>query len=257
MFVVDLIFDCYQDTSLADAEHAIIQLVNAFRFNGQIIGDEFPTVLNEGYFVTRVMCPEKDSLHPLNYSPFVKHSLDKLTEVGLLHPKVKVIGQDIHSNGSDECKESSSYIIYTTYVHTCSPIYCGDDFLPVPLYKLPAISNGDYKALIKWKEDWQSCDQIQINAATRCEFAAIKELADVDSDLYRRGQSLRKRIAYLTGKPVYYYLYRVGGQSKQSELERKCPSCDGDWLLDEAWFGLFDFKCDTCGVVSNISWDHQ
>ncbi len=257
MFVVDLTFDCYQDTTLEDAEKAIIRLVNAYRFNGQIIGEEFPTVLKDGYFVTRVMCPEEDSLHPLHASPFVKDSLDKLNQVGLLSPKVKVIGQDIHANGSDACQAPSSYILYTTYVHTCSPLYCGDDFLPVPLYKIPALANGDYKTLIKWQEDWQACDQLQINGACRAEFAAIDELQKLDSDLTRRGLQLTKRIKHLTKVPVYYYLYRVGGTSKESEHNRRCPSCDGDWRLETPWFGLFDFKCDACEIVSNISWDYQ
>jgi predicted nucleic acid-binding Zn ribbon protein len=257
MYVIDLTFDCYKETTLELAEQAIIRLVNALRFNGQIIGEEFPTVLKDGFFVTRVMCPEEDSLHPLNHSPFVKFSLEKLNQVGLLQPKIKVIGQDIHSNGSAQCASSSSYILYTTYLHTCSPLYCGDDFMPVPLYKVPAVANGDFKALLKWQEDWQACDQIQINGATRCEFAAITELSDINSDLFRRGMDLTKRLRYLTGKPVYYYLYRVGGTSKEQELSRKCPKCNGDWRLEQPWFGLFDFKCDNCGLVSNISWDFQ
>ncbi|TMP85590.1 hypothetical protein CWC05_17510 [Pseudoalteromonas ruthenica] len=257
MFVVDLTFDCYQDTQLSAAEQAINQTVVALRANGQIIGDEFPTVLKEGFFVTRVMCPEEDSLHPLNHSPFVKFAFDKLNDAGLLAPKVKVIGQDIHANSADNCAAPSSYILYTTYLHTCSPLYCGDDFLPVPLYHIPAIANGDYKTLIKWQEDWQACDQIQINGATRCEFAALHEISAFDSDLTRRGLDLAKRIRYLTKKPVYYYLYRVGGESLTAEQQRRCPSCDGHWHLAEPWFGLFDFRCEQCQLVSNISWDHQ
>ena len=85
-----------QDTTLENAEQAINRLVNALRFNGQIMGEEFPTVLKDGYFVTRVMCPTDDAMHPLNNSPFVKHSIDKLHDAGLLAPKIKVIGQDIH-----------------------------------------------------------------------------------------------------------------------------------------------------------------
>jgi len=257
MFVVDLTFDCYEDTTLEAAEAAINRVVNALRFNGQIIGDEFPTMLKDGYFVTRVMCPEPDSLHPLNHSPFVKFSIEKLNQAGLLAPKSKVIGQDIHANEADACDTPSSYILYTTYVHTCSPLYCGDDFMPVPLYKIPAIANGDYKALIKWQEDWQACDQIQINGATRCEFAALSEISELGSDLSRRGLDLAKRIRFLTQKPVYYYLYRVGGENARSERERRCPGCQGDWALPEPWFGLFDFRCDACELVSNISWDHQ
>jgi len=257
MFVVDLTFDCYQDTTLELAEQAINRLVNALRFNGQIIGDEFPTVLKDGFFITRVMCPTEDAMHPLNHSPFVKHSIEQLNTAGLLAPKVKVVGQDIHSNGADMCHDPSCYILYTTYVHTCSPLYCGDDFLPVPLFRIPAIANGDYKTLIKWQEDWQACDQIQINGATRCEFPALEELTSIKSDLYRRGREITKRISFLTKKPVYYYLYRVGGDDKESELKRRCPSCDGEWKLPEPWFGLFDFRCEPCGIVSNISWDFQ
>ena len=66
MYIVDLTFDCYQDTTLEAAEQAIVRLVNALRFNGQIIGEEFPTTLKDGFFITRVMCPEEDALHPLN-----------------------------------------------------------------------------------------------------------------------------------------------------------------------------------------------
>ncbi len=257
MFVVDLTFDCYQDTTLDNAEQAINRLVNALRFNGQIMGEEFPTVLKDGYFITRVMCPTDDAMHPLNNSPFVKHSIEKLHDAGLLAPKIKVIGQDIHSNGADSCNNPSSYILYTTYVHTCSPLYCGDDVVPVHLYTNPAIANGDYKTVIIWEEDWQACDQIQINGATRCESPALDAIANIQSDLSRRGLDNDKRIRYLTQKPVYYYLYRVGGKDKASELERKCPSCNGDWKLNEPWFGLFDFKCEPCGLVSNVSWDFQ
>ena len=232
-------------------------MVVALRANGQIIGDDFPTVLKDGYFQTRIMCPEEDSLHPLNHSPFVKFAINKLNEAGLLAPKVKIVGQDIHANSADDCHQPSSYILYTTYRHTCSPLYCGDDFLPVPLYKIPAIANGDYKTLIKWQEDWQACDQLQINGATKAEFAALDELCELDSSLTRRGLDLSKRIRYLTKKPVYYYLYRVGGEGLAQEKQRLCPSCGGQWLLTEPWFGLFDFRCDKCELVSNISWDHQ
>ena len=117
MFVVDLTFDCYQDTTLDDAERAINRVVNALRFNGQIIGDEFPTVLKDGYFITRVMCPLEDALHPLNHSPFVKKAIELLQDAGLLAPKVKVIGQDIHANGADLMRRSVFlYLIY----HLCT-----------------------------------------------------------------------------------------------------------------------------------------
>ena len=55
MHVIDLTFDCYKETTLELAEQAIIRLINALRFNGQIIGEEFPTVLKDGFFENDVL----------------------------------------------------------------------------------------------------------------------------------------------------------------------------------------------------------
>ena len=90
----------------------------------------------------------------------------------------------------------------------------------------------------------------------RAEHAALHEICDVDSVLFRRGWDLRGRIEYITKVPTYYYQYRVGGQSLESEKARKCPKCGGEWLLDEPLHDIFHFKCDDCRIVSNISWDH-
>ncbi|MFA0698754.1 DUF2310 family Zn-ribbon-containing protein, partial [Vibrio sp. 10N.222.49.C9] len=56
--------------------------------------------------------------------------------------------------------------------------------------------------------------------------------------------------------PTYYYLYQVGGESLKQEQQRKCPKCGGEWLLDEPLHDMFHFKCDSCRLLSNISWDH-
>lgn len=120
MFVADLTFDCYEDTTLEAAEQAIIRLVNALRFNGQIIGEEFPTVLKDGYFITRVMCPEQDSMHPLNNSPFVKHSLQKLNDVGLLQPKSKKSLVKIFTLMAQIAVKNHQVIFFTPLM--CTPV---------------------------------------------------------------------------------------------------------------------------------------
>ena len=68
MYIVELCFECYRDTSLGDAERAIVNYLDMLRYQGQILGREFPTSMHEGYFVSRVVCPEQDSLHPDNQS---------------------------------------------------------------------------------------------------------------------------------------------------------------------------------------------
>lgn len=257
MYVAELTFECYRDTTVSAVEQAISPLIDSYYFNGQILGREFPTVMKDGYFVTRVVCPQKAALQPVNNSDIVDFYLNKLADAGLLQPKLKVQGMDINSDSSDECQSPSWQLLYTTFVHTCSPLRCGDHFSPIPLYTTPAIANGDFKTLLKWQQDWQACDQLQMNSATKAEFAALEQLTTSDSDLSRRGRDICQKIESLTGVPTYYYLYRVGGSSLESENTRHCPSCDKPWRLDNELHGVISFMCENCRLVSNLSWDFQ
>ena len=89
------------------------------------------------------------------------------------------------------------------------------------------------------------------------EFAAVAEIGDHNSSLARRGRKLAKMLEENSGIATYYYLYRVGGENKKSEQQRRCPNCNGEWALPEAVHQVFDFKCDDCRLVSNLSWDYN
>ncbi|CAM3600271.1 hypothetical protein VA7868_02187 [Vibrio aerogenes CECT 7868] len=257
MYVVELQFECFDNTTVSAVEQAIYGLIEAFRFNGQLLGREFPVVMGEeGIFSVRAMCPEKQSLHPDYHSDFVKVCLSRLTDAGLLAPKVKIIGLDIHSEQTDTSETREWQILYTTYVHTCSPLRNGDNLLPVPLYRIPPTFNGDHKAVIKWQTEWQACDELQMAGGCRAEHAALKELNHPESDLFRRGWDLRGRIEYLTGIPTYYYQYQVGGVSLEAEQQRLCPVCGGEWRLHEPVHDIFHFRCEKCRIISNLSWDY-
>lgn len=121
-------------------------------------------------------------------------------------------------------------LLYTSFLHSCSPLRCGDHFAPIPLYRLPAVANGDHKQIIKWQEDWEACDQLQMNGSI-AEHAALHEIGEVGSRLHRRGSDLARRLELLSGIPTYYYLYRVGGLSAAEERARPCPGCGGPWAL--------------------------
>ncbi|MDV7105022.1 Zn-ribbon-containing protein [Vibrio sp. TH_r3] len=256
MYGVELQFDCFANTTISAVDKGINSLLEALRYNGQILGREFPIVMGEGVFSVRVVCPEEDSLHPDNHSNFVIHCIAQLADVCLLAPKVRILGQDINSEQAAQDNKSSWQVLYTTYVHTCSPLRCGDTLLPIPLYRNAATFNGDHKAVIKWQTEWQACDEIQMAGGCKAEHAALTEITHLESDLSRRGWDLRGRIEFLSKIPTYYYLYRVGGESLAAEKERKCPKCGGEWLLNEPLHDVFYFKCDDCRLVSNISWDH-
>ncbi|MGF1739556.1 Zn-ribbon-containing protein [Vibrio profundum] len=255
MYVVEIQFECFDNTTISAVDKAINGLMDALRYNGQVLGREFPIVMGEGIFTLRLVCPEQDSLHPQHHSDFVKVCIERLADAKLLAPKVRLIGRDINSEEAAE-DDPSWQVLYTTYVHTCSPLRSGDSLLPIPLYRNPATLNGDHKAVIKWQTEWQACDEIQMAGGCRAEHAVLHEICDTDSVLYKRGMGLRGRIEHITKVPTYYYLYRVGGTSLQDEQARLCPSCSGEWLQPEPVLDIFHFKCDKCRLVSNMSWDH-
>lgn len=257
MFVIELRFEPFADTTISSAEKAINHYLEALRANGQILGREFAVAFNDGEFKARLMLPEKTSLAKRNSSPWVKSAINGLTEAKLLTPREKFIGQDINSEVSNT-EPASWQLLYTSYVHMCSPLRSGDNLLPIPLYQIPATFNGDHKRIIKWQSEWQACDELQMAAATKAEFAALEEISTVTSDLFRRGRDLCGRIEYLTQIPTYYYLYRVGGESLLAEQSRTCPKCNSaDWKLDEPLLDMFHFRCENCRIISNLSWDHQ
>ena len=75
---------------------------------------------------------------------------------------------------------------------------------------------------------------------------SLNEISEVNSTLTKHGRYLAAEIEKESGIPTYYYLYRVGGHSLESEQQRCCPQCGGDWTLDAPLFDVIYFKCDQC-----------
>ncbi|MGL5302973.1 MAG: DUF2310 family Zn-ribbon-containing protein, partial [Aeromonas sp.] len=98
MYIIELCFECYRDTSLSEAESAIVNYLDMLRYQGQIIGREFPTSMQSGCFISRVVCPEQDSLHPDNQSEQVQLAEQQLHQGGLLAPKLQLLGADLLSD---------------------------------------------------------------------------------------------------------------------------------------------------------------
>lgn len=59
MYVVELSFECFTDTTISAVDGAINGLMDAFRYNGQVIGREFPAIIDDAIFRVRAVCPEK------------------------------------------------------------------------------------------------------------------------------------------------------------------------------------------------------
>lgn len=102
MYVVELEFECFDNTTISAVDKAINGLMDALRYNGQVLGREFPIVLGDGVFYVRAVCPEKESLHPKFHSEYVEACVSRLSEASLLAPKVRILGLDINSEQAAE-----------------------------------------------------------------------------------------------------------------------------------------------------------
>lgn len=255
MFAADLSFRIINDTSYECAEAAIRRYLEALIFQGQIIGREFPTVIAQEHLISRVLLPQQDALQQANHSVTGLAALQQLSNAGLAYPQLQISGVDLMANHTDPCKEHTAFILYCRFAQMNSVLYCADHFAPVPLYQLG--SQHGFESLIRWQLQYQALDEIQMQADSVLLGPAERALQNLGSRLNRQGRSLAKQLSKLSGKPVYYALYRGTSPDCTAEAERHCPGCGGHWQLPEAWHQRFEFRCERCMLVSNIAWQCQ
>lgn len=238
-------------------QHDEIQwLLGTYRMGGHILGREFPVAQQSEQFVVFTLIPAEDAFDTATLNKYIQERLQKLSSVGLSQPIYDILGKDPSESSACVCKESPALILFTTYLTLQSPLKCAACFSPIPLYRIPRFPSEDFHDIMSWQSDYQSCDSLQMNCSTGERFA-IRQLSSYDSSLSQRGLKICNVIEELTGKAVYYYLYRGTGKSHKLELNRKCPHCDGEWLSKEPWHKVFDFRCDKCGLLSNIEWSFK
>lgn len=240
-----------------DPVNLINQIIEQWRFNGQILGREFGvTYHNVGNIVefqARLSLPEQDSLLAKNNSEWVNLALAEAEEAGVELQFFEIVGRDYNENETASHSTPSFQLLHTTYVDSGSPLLNGDELKGIPLYRTLQQEPELSQTIIKWQENWQACDQLQMNG-TILEQTALAEISDVESELSKLGRALCAEVEKVSKVPTFYYLYRLG---KEPEIEhnRKCPSCGGDWKLAEPLHDVFHFKCNKCRLVSNLSWE--
>jgi len=253
MLVADISFSFDQAQDQNVVSDLVNSLLGALHKNGQIYNREYRITLSGNTAQTTVLIPEPASLEKKLSNLYVERAMAELSRKGLVEFDVQIRGKDIDSIEICSCSKTKSFILFSNYISPESPLRCGDCFHPVPLYKIPHTDGEEFYNLICWQSDYNSCDALQMHCGT-LELAATREMSRHDSSLTKQGINICYIITSATNIPTYYYLYRTGGRSKKQEKMRKCPSCNGDWLLDER-LHLFDFKCDKCRLLSNVSWD--
>jgi predicted nucleic acid-binding Zn ribbon protein len=196
------------------------------------------------------MLPEAESLDPKWDGVYVRQCFAQLHAMNC-DVSITILGKDPEALDACSCATPSSLLMYTHYLSVESPLRCGDCFLPRALYRLPFTRDQEYFDWRSWQVNYRSCDALQMQC-TVGERYHERQLFDPKSDLNRAGLDLRAALHRLIDRPVFYFLHKSRGRTKASESKRRCPVCDSAWLLDQRWH-LFDFRCDTCMLLSNVA----
>jgi predicted nucleic acid-binding Zn ribbon protein len=257
MFVAELKFGIIADTSYPVAEQAIRNYLEALIFNGQILGREFPTYLQQDCFISRVILPETAALASHHHSTAGQRALMALGDAGLAFPKLTILGQDLMSNHTDPCQSPSALFLYCRFGLMNSVLYCAEHFAPVPLYRFSPSSGEDHQALIRWQLQFQALDEIQMQEQRVLQKTAENSLQQLHSSLNRQGRKFAAKIARQQQVPVYFALYSGSSDHCATEVDKCCPGCGQDWRLKEPLHQMFDFQCKHCNLVSNIAWQCQ
>lgn len=234
------------------AEEAIDFLLGSWRKNGQILGHEFPIARVDGGWRVFVRAPAADALDEGHDNVYAREERVRWTAEALGTMEVRLLGWDASSVPECPGHGDSDLIFYTDFVSVDSPLRCAECFGTVPAYTLPPRFDQEHLDLIAWQGDYRACDRLQMGCATGEDFA-LHEMGDLESSLSQRGLEICAGIRETTGRRAWYYLYRYYGADPESERERRCPRCGGEWLLAERWHQWFDFRCDRCGLLSNLA----
>ncbi|MDC2888341.1 DUF2310 family Zn-ribbon-containing protein [Psychrosphaera sp. G1-22] len=128
MYVCQLSFNCAVDIEISEAQTVISALLDEYRYNGQIIGREFPVILVDDHFDVIFVCPEQDSVAVKYNTDNVTDAFEAIAKCGLALPQFKVLGLESQSDFADLCKVPSALVLYSTFVQSCSPVRCMDHF---------------------------------------------------------------------------------------------------------------------------------
>jgi len=223
-----------------------------YRGSGQKQGRIETQYITDNKIIGLPFTLEKNSLNKKNNNFYVDRQIKKLEKLCSAKLKIKTIGKSYESYKSPcTCKKSDFYILITNCVTIESPISCGTCNKSVPLYRLPKYYDYGYMPILSWETNYISCDSLQMN----CEVGerwALNQMQNLTSALTKQGLEICRTLEGLTNIPTYYYLHNYT-KYKADDPPKPCPSCNKNWRLKDRLHNFYDFKCDTCKLVSTIS----
>lgn len=253
MLIAQIDFEIVENLDIDKQSNLIVCLLSNFYHEGRVL-DWNPSVFQmDNLLRTFASIPDRDAFDNFDLQKSIAEDLHKLKEVGLSKPIFQILGKDIESLDSCACENTSAYILHTHLFSIQSPVNCFDCLKPVPLYRINQNKPEKLRYSIGWQSEYKACDLLQMHCGYGERFA-LNQMSKLESGLSKIGLEICQDIEKLTQKPCYYYLYKYRGISLKKERARKCPKCNGEWLLDKN-ISIFDFKCDKCHLLSSIAFD--
>lgn len=227
--------------------------ISSLLHNGQILNSVDIVAKNDNNkLLVSVICPELNSLSSVFYDKYLIESVNKIQKISKSKIKFKLIGKDAESDKNSNiecCNKTEFYILFTHSFDIYSPIRCGNCFCSIPLYKIYKSTDNGVR---RWQKDYIRFDDLQLNCDLHEKFA-LNEMSKITSDLSQSGLEICKNLEKIMNKPAFYYLFYYSKNNYKKDINRKCPSCNDDWLLEEPLNDFFRFKCDKCRIVSSLS----
>lgn len=218
----------------------------------QIINEEFPYDIIDNGLSVNLYCPEPDSFEEKNSTEYGKSWRKKIEEE--LECKLEFVYKGLHPE-LDKFNIHTKWEFLILRSNYLSPLYEGKSFEPIPLYKIPYTYHDKkcYNDINFWENNYGRVYGLWFNGAVG-ERWAQNQLQIHNSELSKQGIECCKRIEELTKVPTYYFLFNYRAWGRKKDAAWKCPSCNGDWLIENKTFNdNFAFKCDDCRLISELS----
>jgi predicted nucleic acid-binding Zn ribbon protein len=226
-------------------DDSLSSFISALYQNGQVEGSLSNSLEREGRVQQRGMTPAEDALDPKYFNRYCRESYSRLAATCLDAPESRIVGKVPDLGESCGCPEPSWYVLITSAYAIGSPVNCGDCDQPVPLFRLPFVSGEEeHYALRAWEKTYQACDRLFMLSGIGERFG-YRQVSKFNSPLMTRGREICAELAKKTERPFYCYLLKYYGPPGKS-----CPSCGRPWKLPQALHDSYEFKCDSCFLIS-------
>lgn len=250
MYVHEISIEIKSNYNKRELEIQFDHLMHYYRGSGQSLGRYECGYIDKNRIVSIPVTHEKNSLDKKYNNYYVNKQILRLEELCKSVLEIKTIGTAYRGiKATCKCKTPEFYILNAMF---SSLITCGTCYRAIPLYKLPIYYDYGYMPILSWETNYISCDSLQMN----CEVGerwALNQMQKIDSQLNKQGLKICRKLEEITSIPTYYFLYDYKKYKGKQQLESLCPGCNNKWILKTQLHENFDFKCETCRLLSSFS----